>query len=77
MDSNLDAYATQATCLWLHRKYGYSEKECQAYIKGYEDCRECIKEFDNIRMLNTEYLCTFIPDETTEKEHNNGSDQKP
>ena len=37
MDSSLQAHATQAICRWLHEKYGYSKKECQAYIKGYED----------------------------------------
>ena len=37
MDSNLQAHATQAICRWLHERYGYSKKECQAYIKGYED----------------------------------------
>lgn len=37
MDSSLQAHATQAICRWLHEKYGYSKKEYQAYIKGYED----------------------------------------
>lgn len=37
MDSSLQAHVTQAICRWLHEKYGYSKKECQAYIKGYED----------------------------------------
>lgn len=37
MDSNLQVYVTQVMCRWLHEKYGYSKKECQAYIKGYED----------------------------------------
>jgi hypothetical protein len=37
MDSNLQAHATQAICRWLHEKYGYSKKECMAYIRGYED----------------------------------------
>ena len=37
MDSSLQAHATQAICRCLHEKYGYSKKECQAYIKGYED----------------------------------------
>lgn len=67
MDSNLEVHAIQATCLWLHRKYGYSEKECQAYIKGYEDCREYIKKFDNIRKLNTEYFRTFTSDDSNQQ----------
>lgn len=37
MDSSMQAHAIQAICRWLHEKYGYSKKECQAYIKGYED----------------------------------------
>ena len=38
MDSNLMAQMTRALCKELHSKYGYNEKECQAYIKGYRDC---------------------------------------
>jgi hypothetical protein len=37
MDSSIQAHATQAICRWLHEKYGYSKKECMAYIRGYED----------------------------------------
>ncbi len=40
MDSKFKAYMTRVLCKELCIKYGYNEKECQAYIKGYRDCQE-------------------------------------
>lgn len=40
MDSKFKAHITRALCKELCIKYGYNEKECQAYIRGYRDCQE-------------------------------------
>ena len=67
MDSSLQAHATQAICRWLHEKYGYSKKECQAYIKGYEDCAKFMHNQQTLSFDTgdepKEYYRITIPDE--------------
>ena len=49
----------------LHQKYGYSDKECQAYMKGYQDCVTFMHK-NNFEMKiddnNKEYYQIEIPD---------------
>lgn len=61
MDSSLQAHATQAICRWLHEKYGYSKKECQAYIKGYEDATSYMDR--QIKLCSGEEYFRMVYDE--------------
>ncbi len=63
MDSSLQAYTTQAICRWLHEKYGYSKKECQAYIKGYEDAIAFMDK--QIKLCSGEEYFRIIADDNT------------
>ena len=66
MDSNLEAKIIQLVCKHLHEQYGYTKKECQAYIKGYEDCQAFMaKQMTLSDQANAEkeYYQMIIPDE--------------
>ena len=50
MDSKFKAHITRALYKELCIKYGYNEKECQAYIRGYRDCQEFMDK--NFRLID-------------------------
>lgn len=69
MDSNVEAHTIHMACQMLHAKYGYSKKECMAYIKGVKDYQSFMNEYeDSVLTLNDnidseiEYYEIEIPD---------------
>ena len=75
MDSSLQAHATRAICRWLHEKYGYSKKECQAYIKGYEDATAYMDK--QIKLCSGEEYFRIIADNNTISDITEGRGLKP
>ena len=75
MDSSLQAHATQAICRWLHEKYGYSKKECQAYIKGYEDATSYMDR--QIKLCSSEEYFRMTMDNDTISDIVEGRGLKP
>ena len=75
MDSSLQAHATQAIYRWLHEKYGYSKKECQAYIKGYEDATAYMDR--QIKLCSGEEYFRIIADNNTISDIIEGRGLKP
>lgn len=66
MNDNLMAQITKKLCDDLHKKYGYSKKECMAYIKGYQDCAVFVDQSSYLdKQLDgeKEYYRIIIPDD--------------
>ncbi len=75
MDSNLQAHVTQMMCRWLYEKYGYSEKECQAYLKGYEDATTFMDK--QIKLCSGEEYFSIVIENDTMSDIVEGRGLKP
>lgn len=57
VDGNIiKAHIMRALCKALYIKYGYNEKECQAYLRGYRDCEEFMNKRLSLDGTGKEYI---------------------
>lgn len=45
MTNRFLSHVRELACEQLRKKYGYSKAECDAYLKGYQDCASAKKSF--------------------------------
>lgn len=64
MDNKFQFYLMKTLVSYLKEKYGYSEKECQIYMKGYNDCLKAHADTICLNNLsaNKEYYQLIIED---------------